>query len=271
MSQNFDKDLEIIGLPAFRDNRIWCINKGREMIVVDPGDAGPVLDYIEAQGFQLSAVLLTHHHSDHIGGVEALCEKYPETTIYGPAAESITGISRPLSGGECLSLLGRDWHVMAVPGHTRGHLAYWLDGGGGRPCRLFCGDVLFGLGCGRLFEGTAEQMLASLNAIAVLPDDAAIYCAHEYTALNLPFAETVMPDNRALQVRAEEIRQAEMTGRSTLPFSLAEEKLTNPFLRCADPEVILAASKRARLRGVSLEAADQLAVFSTLREWRNHF
>lgn len=266
------ENIEITGIPAFRDNRLWCVSRGSEALVVDPGDAVPVLQHLERQGLTLGALLLTHHHADHVGGVAALLQRYPGIPVFGPAAESITGVSRPLSGGETLSLLDREWRVLALPGHTRGHLGYCLeaagDAAGGEPARLFSGDVLFGLGCGRLFEGTPEQMAASLALIASLPDDTLIYCAHEYTALNLPFAERVLPDNAALRQRAINVRQAEAKQQSTLPLQLAEEKASNPFLRCDDPVVVAAAERQGRLAAPGL-ACDPVAVFAILREWRN--
>jgi hydroxyacylglutathione hydrolase len=273
------QNIEITGIPAFRDNRLWCLSRGGEALVVDPGDAAPVRQHLESQGLTPVALLLTHHHADHVGGVAALRQLYPGIPVFGPAAESITGVSRPLSGGERLSLLGREWRVLALPGHTRGHLGYCLEAAPGgaadcaEPARLFSGDVLFGLGCGRLFEGTPEQMATSLTAIAALPDDTLIYCAHEYTALNLPFAELLLPDNPALRQRAIGIRQAEAKQQSTLPLRLGEEKASNPFLRCDDPVVIAAAERWARQGGLAAAglATDPVAVFAILREWRNQF
>lgn len=282
IKQNIRADIDIVGLPAFRDNRLWCVRQGRSAVVVDPGDAGPVLDFLDRQALQPVAVLLTHHHADHVGGVARLAEAYPQLPVFGPAAESITGVSRPLAGGERLSLLGLEWRVMALAGHTRGHLAYCLDaaaagdaaGGGCR--RLFSGDVLFGLGCGRLFEGSPAEMAASLAAIADLPDDTEIYCGHEYTALNLPFAEAVLRDNDALRRRAIVIRQQVARGESSLPLLLAEEKASNPFLRCTDRVVIDAVRRHLAGRGVdeasiSATVGDPVSVFAALREWRNDF
>ena len=176
------ENIEITGIPAFRDNRLWCVSRGREALVVDPGDAVPVQKHLELQGLTPVALLLTHQHAHHVGGVAALLQRYPGIPVFGPAAESITGVSLPLSGGETLSLLDAEWHVLALPGHTRGHLGFFLEAspaarqgevaGGAEPGRLFSGDVLFGLGCGRLFEGTAEQMAASL-ATRSMPTQAA--------------------------------------------------------------------------------------------------
>jgi len=281
------EEIEIYGLPAFRDNRLWCIRRGRSAVVIDPGDAAVVRRYLDANGLTLEALLLTHHHADHVGGVAELIECTPNLTVYGPAAESIAGVTRPLCGGETLQLLGATWSVLAAPGHTRGHLAYCLDESTGdraveqagsahsakhrQPLRLFSGDVLFGLGCGRLFEGSPEDMAGSLAAIAALPDDTQVFCAHEYTLLNLPFAQTVMPDNPALRQRAGEIFRRTDSGEGTLPLCLGEEKATNPFLRCADPRVVASAVARANSRSAALSADDPVAVFACLREWRNQF
>lgn len=263
--------LVVDGLPAFRDNRIWCIRRGDEAVIVDPGDARVAARHLAANTLRPVAVLLTHHHDDHVGGVEELAARWPGLPVFGPGAESITGVSNPLQGGETLTLLGAAWRVLAVPGHTRGHLAYLLDQSNGLPWRVFSGDVLFGLGCGRLFEGTAAQMAASLAALAALPDDTLIHCAHEYTALNLPFAEAVLPGNEALRRRAATIRQGVAAGQSTLPLRLAEEKATNPFLRCDDAVVLAALQAHLDAPADAHAAAGPVAVFAALREWRNQF
>ena len=184
----------ITPIPAFKDNYIWLLSRGDAAFVVDPGDAAPVLAALGAKRLRLTGILITHHHADHQGGVAALVERF-RPAVFAPASESITGRSHPLSGGETLDVLGVAVTVMAVPGHTLGHLAYAAPG------VLFCGDTLFGAGCGRLFEGTAEQMTASLAAIAALPDTTQVFCAHEYTAMNLPFALAVEPGNTVLRQR----------------------------------------------------------------------
>ena len=251
---------DIIRIPAFKDNYIWLLRKGAAAVVVDPGDAGPVLDVLDRQGLALTAILITHHHADHQGGVAGLLARYP-VPVFGPAHESITALSRPLRGGETIKLpgLGVEFAVIAVPGHTLGHLAYHGTGA------LFCGDTLFGAGCGRVFEGTMAQMLASLERLAALPAETAVYCAHEYTLANLRFALAVDPGNPLLQQRAAEVAALRAEGRASVPSTLAQEVATNPFLRCQEPALVAAAQSR----GAS--ANDSLAVFTALREWKNVF
>lgn len=251
---------EVIRIPAFKDNYIWLLRKGRSAVVVDPGDALPVLAVLEREALVLKAILVTHHHADHQGGVVALSSSYP-VEVFGPAAESITGLTRPLAGGESIRLepIDAGFQVLAVPGHTRGHLAYY-----GHGC-LFCGDTLFGAGCGRLFEGTPAQMNDSLATLAALPEETAVYCAHEYTETNLRFALTVEPDNTALHRRVAEVGEARARGLATIPSTIGLEKATNPFLRCDNPAII------ATLRAQGGDVRDRLAVFTALRQMRNVF
>jgi len=251
---------DVIRIPAFKDNYIWLLRKGAAAMVVDPGDARPVLEVLERERLTLASILVTHHHADHQGGVAALLA-HQRAEVFGPAAESISGISRPLRGGETIRPAGCDssFAVLAVPGHTLGHLAYY-----GAGC-LFCGDTLFAGGCGRLFEGTAAQMLASLTRLAELPDETAVYCAHEYTQANLRFALAVEPGNRYLQVRAAEVAAARASGLATVPSTIACEKASNPFLRCRQPEVV------AAVRRHGAAATDEVTVFAALREWKNGF
>ena len=251
---------EIIKIPAFKDNYIWLLRKGGSAVVVDPGDARPVLDYLQQERLTLASILVTHHHADHQGGVASLLAHYP-AEVFGPATESITALTQPLRGGEtiCLSSLGVELLVIAVPGHTLGHLAYY-----GAGC-LLCGDTLFSGGCGRIFEGSPAQMFDSLTRLASLPDQVNVYCAHEYTEANLRFAMAVEPGNRALRRRVDEVAVLRAKGMATVPSTIAVEKATNPFLRCTEAEVIDAARERGS------KGNDALSVFSTLREWKNSF
>ena len=251
---------DIIRIPAFKDNYIWLLRKGAAAVVVDPGDASPVLEVLKREGLALTAILITHHHADHQGGVASLLAHYP-AAVFGPAVESITALSRPLRGGETIDLpgIGVKFEAIAVPGHTRGHLAYYGSG-----C-LFCGDTLFGAGCGRVFEGTMAQMLASLTLLAALPEETAVYCAHEYTQANLRFALAADPGNRQLQQRVDDVARARAKGEASVPSTLALEKATNPFLRCGEPALIAAAQRRVA------QVDDPLAVFTVLRDWKNVF
>lgn len=250
--------LEVDFIPAFKDNYIWLLRRGHRAAVVDPGDAAPVMARLQAEGLQLEAILVTHHHADHQGGVAALAKHWP-ATVFGPADESIIACSRPLSGGERIDVLGQEFEVLLVPGHTSGHIAYRMPGA------VFCGDTLFGAGCGRLFEGTPAQMADSLARLAALPDDTLIYCAHEYTAANLAFAAAVEPDNPAIPRRLAAVAEKRQAGRPSVPSTLGEEKATNPFLRCAEPAVAAAARRR------DPAANDAVGVFAAIRAWKNVF
>lgn len=264
----------VTGLQAFNDNYIWLIRSPavQGVIVVDPGDAAPVVDACRRAGWLPEQVWLTHHHADHTGGVAELAAWVKTQggvlTVCGPGNEAITGVHRNLYGDEQW-LVGSGDHclevrVLSVPGHTRGHIAYVLqDANGLQEPALFCGDLLFGLGCGRLFEGSAEEMYASLTKIAALPPETRIYCAHEYTLLNLPFAQAVDPANAALKIRAAAIHQQRQAGEPTVPLTLAEEFATNPFLR---------SDQRALREAVMLpETASPVAVFARLRQMRDSF
>lgn len=249
---------KILLIPAFKDNYIWLLVRNGRAAVVDPGDPLPVAERLEALGLRLETILITHHHADHQGGVAALSARW-SVEVFGPGNESITGCNRPLFGGETIQVLDQPVKVLAVPGHTSGHLAYFVPGA------LFCGDTLFGGGCGRLFEGTPGQMNASLDRIAALPDDTRIYCAHEYTEANLRFALAVEPENAALHHRVKQVSALRAAGQPSIPSSLAEEKASNPFLRCSQVSVIEAALKNGAVD------TSQVAVFSAIRQWRNNF
>lgn len=253
--------MDIQALHAFEDNYIWLLREGRHVVAVDPGDETPVLRYLAVEGAVLTAILVTHHHGDHIGGIAGLLAKH-SVPVYGPAHEPIAGITDTMQEGDAIDLpgLSQSLRVLEVPGHTRGHIAFYGSGA------LFCGDTLFGCGCGRLFEGTAAQMWASLAKLAALPGDTRVYCAHEYTQSNIRFALAVEPGNARLRQRAERVALLRANSRPTVPFTLDEELETNPFLRSAEPEVAAAA---ARHGGTVL--ADPAEVFAVLREWKNSF
>jgi hydroxyacylglutathione hydrolase len=255
--------LEIVPVPAFRDNYIWTLRApgGRSVVVVDPGEAAPVLEHLAREGRELSAILATHHHPDHVGGIAELVAQR-KIPVYGPRGEPIASVTHPVGGGDVVTLpqLGVSFQVLDIPGHTRAHVAYYGAGA------LFCGDTLFACGCGRLFEGTAEQMYGSLEKLRSLPDDTRVYCGHEYTLANIGFARAVEPRNEALALREQQARRLREAGRPTLPSTLGEEKRTNPFLRCAEPAVIESANKYLGAR-----IADPVRVFSAIRDWKNRF
>lgn len=254
--------LQIEPIPAFDDNYIWLLRApGDERVaVVDPGDAEPVVERLRRDGLRLSTILITHHHQDHVGGVAELAELAPELLIVGPGDRRIRGLSRVVGEGDRVTVpeFGATFRVISVPGHTSTHIAYVGEG------VLFCGDTLFAAGCGRVFDGTFEQLAASLRRIASLPDETQCYCAHEYTLANLGFADWVEPDSRALAARRTAAEALRARGEPTVPFTIAQEHATNPFMRTAAPDVIAAAEGFA---GHPL--TDETAVFTALRRWKD--
>ena len=256
--------MNLIPLPAFQDNYLWVLHDGRRALAVDPGDAQPVLAFLQRDGLQLEAILVTHHHPDHIGGVDTLRDA-TGAPVYGPARESIPQPFSRLAGGDAITVLGLPFGVLDVPGHTAGHIAYYCEEMDGAPL-LFCGDTLFSAGCGRLFEGTPAQMLASLDALAALPGATRVCCTHEYTLGNVKFARAVEPGNLELihyGKRCEELRARDLP---TLPSTIGQEKAINPFLRTRLPSVARAAQD---FSGATPE--DDVAVFAAIRQWKNEF
>ena len=261
-------NITIGALPAFNDNYIWVLRRGPYVVVVDPGDAAPVLQYLHASEGELAAILITHHHADHIGGIGGLLGYAGENIpVFGPDNVSIPGRNLRLAGGETISVPGieSDLEVIAVPGHTASHLAYYGQSLGPAGA-LFCGDTLFGAGCGRLFEGTPAQMQTSLASLAVLPAPTFVYCAHEYTEANLRFACAVEPDNAKLVARRDLVTELRAQNKSTVPSTLADELATNPFLRWDAPSVIAATSAR-----LGRAPADAIETFATIRAWKDEF
>ena len=254
--------LTIHPIPAFTDNYIWCIHNNSSAVVVDPGDAQPVLEYVKANGLTLSAVLITHHHRDHTGGIAKLVSAHPELPVIGPRGGHIRGLTKSVSQGDTVTLpvLKMALQVMEVPGHTLDHIAFFGHG------LVFCGDTLFSAGCGRLFEGSPEQMLHSLNKLKRLPDNTKVYCTHEYTQANVNFALAVEPENSALVNYAQWVKATRDKNNPTLPSTLKEQKAINPFLRSHELSVKTAAEAYCEN-----SLADDVAVFAAVRRWKDEF
>lgn len=260
--------LSLTPIPALADNYIWLLHDGHEAMAVDPGDAAPLEQALDAQGLLLQTILVTHHHADHVAGLSRLRERWPMAAVIGPASERIEGLSERVSGGARRQRLGQDLRVLDVPGHTAGHIAFVIDApsDGSSPI-LFCGDTLFAAGCGRLFEGTPAQMQHSLAELAALPGSTRVCCTHEYTLANLRFALAVEPDNLELQQRQVEAMGLRQAGHPTLPSSMELERATNPFLRWQVSSVQAAARKAPQ----PAMSDDPVAVFAALRAWKNVF
>lgn len=266
MTNPTHRPLSVLAVPAFKDNYLWLIHDGVNAAVVDPGDAAPVIAALAAHHLTLTAILLTHHHADHIGGVPGLLA-HASVPVYGPRAEAIATVTVPLDDGDLVEVPGLPLalRVLLVPGHTLGHIAFLREQADER--WLFCGDTLFAGGCGRLFEGTPEQMRASLARFLVLPDDTAVYCAHEYTLANLRFAAAAEPANALIAERIGAETAKRERGIPTVPTSIGLEKATNPFLRDEQPGIVANLIALGKLDRQSAPGA----AFAALRTWKNTF
>ena len=258
------QSLSVVAVPAFKDNYLWLIHNGRDAIVIDPGDASIIVRELEKNHLKLCAILLTHHHNDHTGGVIELYKRY-QCPVYGPPNEGIAGITKYVSEDDhiVIDALDLNFVVIDVPGHTLGHIAFYAE----KYRYLFCGDSLFTGGCGRLFEGTPKQMYESLNKLSRLPDDTKVYCAHEYTLDNLTFALHIDPSNTALikRMHIEKIKRAHKL--PTIPSNIKLEKLSNPFLRTNCLKIISHLLVTQRIK----QAASPVEIFAAIRNWKNHF
>lgn len=283
MLTSIPRSLQVLCIPAFTDNYLWLIHNGRHAVAVDPGDAAPILAALDAHQLILAAILLTHHHPDHCGGVNELLQKATSTAnsvsnsaanstgtpstipVYGPTHDAIASVTHHLDDGAQLFLPepGIELNVLAVPGHTKGHIAYYAK----NEQWLFCGDTLFAGGCGRLFEGTPQQMHHSLTRLAALPDATQVYCAHEYTLSNLKFAREVEPGNVALLHRMEQEQAKRAEGLPTVPSTIGQERASNPFLRCGEAAIAARLEQAERLAAGS----DPVQVFAALRAWKNDY
>ena len=255
--------MNLTAVPAFSDNYIWMIDDGRSAIVVDPGEAGPVEAALDAKRLALAAILVTHHHADRVGGVDALRERL-DGPVFGPAHERVP---QPCEGhveGDVVEAMGLRFEVIDVPGHTAGHIAFFNREGAGEPI-VFCGDTMFSAGCGKLFEGTPSQMHASLTKLAALPDATRVCCGNEYTLANLRFAHAVEPCNTEITKHIDTCKALRAQGKPTVPAPIGRERRINPFLRCAEPAV----ADAAVAHGASGRSGSE--VLAAIRVWKNEF
>lgn len=259
---NSVNSIQVSPIAAFSDNYIWCIHDSQRCWVVDPGDANAVISYCQSNHLELVGILVTHHHWDHTGGIAELVAMNENLPVFGPKHSKIENLTEKFEDGDTVLLrpFGLSYSVLEVPGHTLDHIAYYGNG-----C-LFCGDTLFSAGCGRLFEGTPEQMHHSLQKLMQLPDETIVYCTHEYTKANVTFAKQVEPDNKQLTNYANWVCEQRKAGKITLPSSIKQEKAINPFLRAQQDGIKRNAEKYV---GKPLPNAD--AVFATIRSWKDNF
>ncbi|WP_199608632.1 hydroxyacylglutathione hydrolase [Flocculibacter collagenilyticus] len=253
---------QVIPIAAFSDNYIWCLINNNNAVVVDPGDAKPVLQFLQEEQLTLTAILVTHHHWDHTDGIEALLTAYPGITVYGPYNPSIDGLTHRLKEHDEIEIksIEASFKILEVPGHTLDHIAYFDS------TNLFCGDTLFSGGCGRLFEGTPEQMHHSLTKLTQLPDSTKVYCTHEYTKANLMFALAVEPNNAALSDYRDQVVELRNKEVPTLPSNIKLEKEINPFLRSA-----ISSIKEHCEQHTGHELNSEIAVFAATRKWKDNF
>jgi len=249
-------------LPFGHDNYIWLIDNGRHAALVDPGEAMPALAALEKNRLELAAILLTHHHGDHTGGVSEIVAHYPGVPVYGPSRDNIAGVSHPVDNSDkiLIKVLGLELQVIGVPAHTRGHVAYLGHG------MLFCGDALFSAGCGRIFEGTPSDLELALGRLARLNDETKVYCAHEYTLANLAFARAAEPENAERDRYAAHCEALRRQGEPTLPSTIAIERAINPFLRTDVENVIDSVAAHCGTR-----PDNRLMCLTALRAWKDVF
>lgn len=256
--------LHITPIPAFQDNYIWALGVGDKVWLVDPGDSEAAQQWLNSHSKQLQGLLITHHHADHTGGITELQQHWPGLQVFGPG--SIKGITEPVSGGQTLALGGLSLRIYAVPAHTLDHIAYYLEPADDHPGALFCGDTLFAAGCGRLFEGTPDQLAAAMATFAALPPATLVCCAHEYTLANLAFALAAEPDNPAINERLQRARCQREAGLPTLPSTLADELASNPFMRAHEPAI------QHQVNAMTgADAQNALETLAALRRWKDNF
>lgn len=259
-----NSELSFIPIPVFNDNYIWVIknNKLNEAIIVDPGEAQHILEYLKKNNLKLRAIFITHKHNDHTGGIKEIIEHHDDICVYGNVISNVPEITHPVSEKTIIKISGwlAEWLVLETPGHTFDHIAFYSEP------NLFCGDTLFSAGCGRVFEGTYQQMLNSLKKIAALPNETLVYCAHEYTVANLKFASAVEPENIAIKNKTANATELRLDNKPTLPSKLKNEKEINPFLRCHIESII---KKISTVAGKKLTS--ELEVFEEMRKWKNRF